>query len=127
VFNKQSLKFFYLLVPSGCPLGLLPLLVLIEFISYLAIYISRGLRLTVKIISRYMLILIYLSFYWLFNLSPKPYGFVSLPLQSEMLTLLTLAMVATVVVANVTTAGVYNNSDPFGFVGVFELWEFVQG
>ena len=31
-FQIYGLKFFSLLVPSGCPLGLLPLLVLIEFI-----------------------------------------------------------------------------------------------
>jgi F-type H+-transporting ATPase subunit a len=35
-FQKHGLKFFSLFVPAGCPLGLLPLLVLIEFISYLA-------------------------------------------------------------------------------------------
>src|ERR1700727_2633201 len=39
-FQKHGLKFFSLFVPSGCPLGLLPLLVLIEFISYLARNIS---------------------------------------------------------------------------------------
>nr|YP_010608719.1 ATP synthase F0 subunit a [Drechslerella dactyloides]WAN89799.1 ATP synthase F0 subunit a [Drechslerella dactyloides] len=31
-FHKHGLKFFSLFVPAGCPLGLLPLLVLIEFI-----------------------------------------------------------------------------------------------
>jgi len=31
-FQKHGLTFFSLLVPAGCPLGLLPLLVLIEFI-----------------------------------------------------------------------------------------------
>jgi F0F1-type ATP synthase membrane subunit a len=44
-FQKHGLKFFSLLVPAGCPLGLLPLLVLIEFISYLARNVSLGLRL----------------------------------------------------------------------------------
>ena len=32
-FQKHGLEFFSLFVPSGCPLGLLPLLVLIEFIQ----------------------------------------------------------------------------------------------
>ena len=32
-FKEHGLKFFSLFVPAGCPLGLLPLLVLIEFIK----------------------------------------------------------------------------------------------
>ena len=39
-FKEHGLKFFSLFVPAGCPLGLLPLLVLIEFISYLARNVS---------------------------------------------------------------------------------------
>lgn len=49
-------KFFSLLVPSGCPLALLPLLVLIEFISYLARNVSLGLRLAANILSGHMLL-----------------------------------------------------------------------
>lgn len=48
-FQKHGLEFFSLFVPSGCPLGLLPLLVLIELISYLARNISLGLRLSANI------------------------------------------------------------------------------
>ena len=48
-FKKHGLEFFSLLVPAGCPLALLPLLVLIEFISYLARNISLGLRLAANI------------------------------------------------------------------------------
>jgi F-type H+-transporting ATPase subunit a len=48
-FQKHGLKFFSLFVPSGCPLALLPLLVLIEFISYLSRNISLGLRLGANI------------------------------------------------------------------------------
>ena len=50
-FIKHGLKFFSLFVPAGCPLALLPLLVLIEFISYLARNISLGLRLAANMIS----------------------------------------------------------------------------
>jgi len=39
-FQEHGLKFFSVLVPAGCPLPLLPLLVLIEFISYLARNVS---------------------------------------------------------------------------------------
>lgn len=55
-FQRHGLKFFSLFVPSGCPLGLLPLLVLIEFISYLARNISLGLRLAANILSGHMLL-----------------------------------------------------------------------
>ena len=55
-FQKHGLKFFSLFVPSGCPLGLLPLLVLIEFISYLSRNISLGLRLAANILSGHMLL-----------------------------------------------------------------------
>jgi F-type H+-transporting ATPase subunit a len=54
--NKHGLKFFSLFVPAGCPLGLLPLLVLIEFISYLSRNVSLGLRLAANILSGHMLL-----------------------------------------------------------------------
>ena len=50
-FIYHNIKFFSLFVPSGCPLGLLPLLVLIEFISYLSRNVSLGLRLGANILS----------------------------------------------------------------------------
>jgi len=55
-FNKHNLKFFSLFVPAGCPLALLPVLVLIEFISYLARNVSLGLRLAANILSGHMLL-----------------------------------------------------------------------
>jgi F-type H+-transporting ATPase subunit a len=61
-FNKHGLKFFSLFVPAGCPLGLLPLLVLIEFISYLARNVSLGLRLSANILSGHMLLNILAGF-----------------------------------------------------------------
>jgi len=61
-FNKHGLKFFSLFVPAGCPLALLPLLVLIEFISYLARNVSLGLRLSANILSGHMLLNILAGF-----------------------------------------------------------------
>jgi F-type H+-transporting ATPase subunit a len=49
-------------VPSGCPLGLLPLLVLIEFISYLARNISLGLRLAANVVAGHLLLTILSGF-----------------------------------------------------------------
>nr|UED14392.1 ATP synthase subunit 6 [Ophiocordyceps sp.] len=61
-FQKHGLKFFSLLVPAGCPLGLLPLLVTIEFISYLARCVSLGLRLGANIVAGHMLLSILSGF-----------------------------------------------------------------
>jgi len=61
-FQKHGLEFFSLLVPAGCPLALLPLLVIIEFISYLARNISLGLRLAANILSGHMLLNILAGF-----------------------------------------------------------------
>lgn len=61
-FQRHGLKFFSLFVPSGCPLSLLPLLVLIEFISYLSRNISLGLRLAANIISGHLLLSILSGF-----------------------------------------------------------------
>ena len=55
-FILHKLGFFSLFVPAGCPLGLLPLLVLIEFISYIARNVSLGLRLAANILSGHMLL-----------------------------------------------------------------------
>lgn len=49
--QKHGLEFFSLFVPAGCPLALVPLLVLIEFISYLSRNVSLGLRLAANILA----------------------------------------------------------------------------
>ena len=61
-FQKHGLEFFSLFVPAGCPLSLLPLLVLIEFISYLARNVSLGLRLSANVLSGHMLLNILAGF-----------------------------------------------------------------
>jgi len=61
-FQRHGLKFFSLFVPSGCPLALLPLLVLIEFFSYLSRNVSLGLRLAANILSGHMLLSILSGF-----------------------------------------------------------------
>src|SRR6201994_4610627 len=61
-FQIHTLKFFSLFVPAGCPLALLPLLVIIEFISYLARNVSLGLRLAANVLSGHMLLSILSGF-----------------------------------------------------------------
>ena len=55
-------KFFSLFVPAGCPLGLLPLLVLIEFISYVSRAVSLGLRLAANLTAGHLLLTILSGF-----------------------------------------------------------------
>ena len=61
-FQKHGLVYFSLFVPAGCPLGLLPLLVFIEFISHLSKNVSLGLRLAANILSGHMLLNILAGF-----------------------------------------------------------------
>jgi F-type H+-transporting ATPase subunit a len=61
-FKIHGLEFFSLFVPAGCPLGLLPLLVLIEFLSYLARNVSLGLRLSANIVAGHLLLTILSGF-----------------------------------------------------------------
>lgn len=77
-FQKHNLRFFSLFVPSGCPLGLLPLLVLIEFISYLARNVSLGLRLAANILSGHMLLNILSGFAYNIMTSGFVYFFIGL-------------------------------------------------
>lgn len=77
-FQKHGLKFFSLFVPAGCPLGLLPLLVLIEFISYLARNISLGLRLAANILSGHMLLNILSGFAYNIMISSFIFLFIGL-------------------------------------------------
>ena len=61
-FKNFGAKFFSLFVPSGCPLGLLPLLVFIEFLSYTSRCVSLGLRLAANITAGHLLLAILSGF-----------------------------------------------------------------
>lgn len=61
-FQEHGMKFFSFLCPPGTPVGLVPLLVLIELISYLARGLSLGLRLGANIMAGHMLLKIIAGF-----------------------------------------------------------------
>jgi F-type H+-transporting ATPase subunit a len=64
----HKVRFFSFFIPSGCPLGLVPLLVLIELISYLARAVSLGVRLFANIMAGHTLMKILSTFlFQLFN------------------------------------------------------------
>jgi F-type H+-transporting ATPase subunit a len=52
----HGIKFFSFFIPAGTPLGLVPLLVLIELVSYLARAVSLGVRLFANIVAGHTLL-----------------------------------------------------------------------
>ena len=58
----HRLKFFSYFVPSGTPLALVPLLVLIEMVSYLARAFSLGIRLFANVVAGHTLMKILATF-----------------------------------------------------------------
>nr|YP_009310824.1 Atp6p [Saccharomyces uvarum]YP_009310837.1 Atp6p [Saccharomyces bayanus]AOT85145.1 Atp6p [Saccharomyces uvarum]AOT85158.1 Atp6p [Saccharomyces bayanus]QBC73587.1 ATP synthase F0 subunit a [Saccharomyces uvarum] len=78
---KHGWTFFSLFVPTGTPLPLVPLLVIIETLSYIARSISLGLRLGSNILAGHLLMIILagLTFnFMLINLFTLVFGFVPL-------------------------------------------------
>jgi F-type H+-transporting ATPase subunit a len=68
--QKHGVHFFAFFVPSGTPLALVPLLVLIELISYLARAVSLGVRLFANMVAGHTLLKILSTFlYQLFTTS----------------------------------------------------------
>ena len=79
---KHRLAFFSFFVPSGTPLALVPLLVLIEFVSYLARAFSLGIRLFANVVAGHTLMKILSTFLYkmfaagivMFVLTLLPFG-----------------------------------------------------
>lgn len=55
-FFKHGIRFFKIFVPGGCPLWLAPIMVPIEFFSFLARPVSLSLRLAANIVSGHVLL-----------------------------------------------------------------------
>lgn len=67
-FFRQHAQFFYVFVPpKGIPMVLIPLLVIIEIVSYLSRGISLGVRLFANIMAGHSLLYIFSSFILLVN------------------------------------------------------------
>jgi F-type H+-transporting ATPase subunit a len=61
-FYKNGLKFFRLFVPSGIPIAILPLVVLIEIISFLSRPISHSVRLFANMLAGHITLKVFASF-----------------------------------------------------------------
>ena len=76
----HKIKFFSYFVPSGTPLALVPLLVLIELVSYLARAFSLGIRLFANVVAGHTLLKILSTFlYQMFSSSLILFFFTLLP------------------------------------------------
>lgn len=87
-FQLHNIKFFGLFVPSGTPLALVPLLTLIESVSYLARAVSLGVRLGANMLAGHSLIKILSTFTWGFIKGSK-FGIVIAVLPLLLITALT--------------------------------------
>jgi F-type H+-transporting ATPase subunit a len=85
--HRHGLHFFSLFVPAGTPLPLVPLLVLIESVSYLARAFSLGIRLAANMLAGHILLHIISSFSWKF-ITGSLLGIIMIPLPLLFLTLL---------------------------------------
>jgi F-type H+-transporting ATPase subunit a len=61
-FYKNGLRFFKLFVPSGIPLAILPLVVMIEIISFLSRPISHSVRLFANMLAGHITLKVFASF-----------------------------------------------------------------
>jgi len=77
-FQIHKLAFFSILVPTGTPLSLVPLLVIIETISYLAKAISLGVRLGANMISGHTLLKILSGFIYNFMVKSPLFFIISI-------------------------------------------------
>jgi F-type H+-transporting ATPase subunit a len=82
----HGLHFFSLFVPAGTPLALVPLLTIIEAVSYVARAVSLGVRLSANMLAGHILLHLFSTFSWKFItgsflgllLAPLPLLFITL-------------------------------------------------
>src|SRR6266498_6109445 len=83
----HGFHFFSLFVPAGTPLGLVPLLTLIETVSYVARTVSLGVRLSANMLAGHILLHLIASFSWKF-ITGSLIGVLLAPVPLILLTLL---------------------------------------
>ena len=75
-FYKNGLKFFKLFVPSGIPIAILPLVVLIEIISFLSRPISHSVRLFANMLAGHITLKVFAGFVAMLGISLGALGWV---------------------------------------------------
>lgn len=74
-FAKHGLHFFHLLLPPGVPVLLAPLMVIVEFISYMARPISLSVRLFANMLAGHILLHVFCGFVGLLGAIEVLHGF----------------------------------------------------
>ena len=79
-FLTHKLYLLGIFIPGGTPLGLVPLLVLLEIIAYIFRTISLGLRLAINLITGHLLLKVSIGFVWLGYIKGTSFLILAIPL-----------------------------------------------
>jgi F-type H+-transporting ATPase subunit a len=79
-FLTHKLYLLGIFIPGGTPLGLVPLLVLLEIIAYIFRTISLGLRLAINLITGHLLLKVSIGFVWLGYIKGTSFFILAIPL-----------------------------------------------
>ncbi len=115
-FNNHKLHYLSILVPNNAPLMLLPFLIILEFISYIAKGVSHGLRLGINLLAGHCLMIIIAGFiYNIINISLYHFFFVGtlvLPINIAILILeIAIAFIQAYVFTILTTSYIKDSID----------------
>ena len=79
-FLTHKLYLLAIFLPSGLPVGLVPILVALELLAFIFRIISLGLRLAINMITGHILLKVLMSFVWKGYLSGTSYFVLAIPL-----------------------------------------------
>lgn len=79
-FIHHQLYLFAVFIPAGTPLGLVPLMIILEVIAYFTRLLSLGLRLSVNMITGHILTKVCINFIWLGYINGTSFFILIIPL-----------------------------------------------
>ena len=86
-FLIHGQKLFAAFIPAGTPLGLVPLMILLEILAYLTRTLSLGLRLAVNMTTGHILAKVMIGFIWAIALSANFISTIMFALAMSLITL----------------------------------------
>jgi F-type H+-transporting ATPase subunit a len=79
-FLTHKLYLFAMFLPGGTPLGLVPLMVVLEIVAYINRTVSLGLRLAINLITGHLLLKVSIGFVWLGYIKGTSFFILAIPL-----------------------------------------------